>query len=687
MKRMGYVLGILFLLFIVSACDAFQNQNLEEVSEAYCRENPESDVCQGDMLEDVSNDTLLDMFDEIVRTYDKENEGTFCDDYFSVTNVAMLDQCREDYDILVPEDLGDYTLKEIVKETSLSTRDVYTITVDSEDGLKAYTFTVGFVKVEETLYLDEWAFETETLTVNTPGENDNDIDTETYQLLTGLFEAFTKVYTDNEFTDTYVCEKYFGPDMQDFCMSDRSANIENTIQFTLLNIHDTGDDTFTLEVLIEFSSTDEGDKYMMLTKIMDKDSEDSYLQISELPEGIEPPEETITLLTSLLSDFETDFNDASLSDDAFCNVYFTSEMQEVCEERSESVGDTVTFTLESAVELSGEVYLLDVLVDNTEDSGESDLVTFEVEIYYDDDDEAHMKIIDLPDDTTEEPTTPGEDTIEQITALFSDYATDYMDDTIEDATLCSMYFTDQFNAFCMQGRESDMASNITFTIKDIWMDSEGYYILTEMATDDASPMDVTLKIEIQDTEPERLIITDIIHEGYPIELFTAFEQFTGALIADFNDESMAPDIFFEKYLGTQSSVFSELRNTLVESDTDLTIEAAYINELGQYTVTLAYQLPGSSEVESFEWAFEGVMDETDTDFIYVDPTIDPVSNEEAATLFAMFLLDFADENMGTAEICEIYFGDIHCDLPRDDYDLSTLEITLNAFTYMDVAGS
>ena len=127
MKKLFYFMMVILITIGLSGCDLISQEQVEEISEQYCRDNPEADICQGDAVGVLEDEVILNVFNRILDEYNDETNTTFCDDYFSVTNIELLDSCRESREDLVPLDFENFIVLGAEKKTTLSTQNIYEI--------------------------------------------------------------------------------------------------------------------------------------------------------------------------------------------------------------------------------------------------------------------------------------------------------------------------------------------------------------------------------------------------------------------------------------------------------------------------------------------------------------------------------------------------------------------------------
>ena len=314
MKKLFLIASVMFITLGLAGCDLISPQQVEEISEQYCRDNPTAEICQGDTIDDLLDETVLNVFNTIISEYSDDDNTTFCDDYFSVTNTELLDSCRESRSGLVPDDYDGYTVKGIERQTALSTENVYEITVVSEDLLTEVVFTIGLVNVDNLMYINSWSYDTTTY-------EPQDLDVPLAEAR-AYFEEFIAAYLDDTISSYDVCSEYFSDKVSD-CIEERDKSFLTGLDVTLDGMTDEGDGLFEVEMTfsddemtvpetqfdeVNFSYDEDG--HIVMTWVHDDYTEE---WLNALDAG--------AILDSFIYDYQTTMSDADLN-----NKYFDNQM-------------------------------------------------------------------------------------------------------------------------------------------------------------------------------------------------------------------------------------------------------------------------------------------------------------------------------------------------------------------------
>ncbi|MCF7927402.1 MAG: hypothetical protein K9L74_07510 [Candidatus Izimaplasma sp.] len=146
----------IFMVFILTACDQFGIDDAVELSEEYCRDNPTSDICQADPLEAVDKTVVETTLKSFLTSFnDYDNQEQYCEDYISVTNLELLDACKEDINTILPPNLNDFEIEEITTDL-LNMKSV--VEVSTEES--TYFFDVQFTEEDGDILIAKWSYRT-----------------------------------------------------------------------------------------------------------------------------------------------------------------------------------------------------------------------------------------------------------------------------------------------------------------------------------------------------------------------------------------------------------------------------------------------------------------------------------------------------------------------------------------------
>jgi hypothetical protein len=351
MKHSILFIITLALAFFLASCDFLTPQVVDQVSEQFCRDNPQSEICVGESVGDLENDVVKDVFLTISKNYLDTTKDTFCEDYFSVTNIDLLDSCRESREQLLPEDLSDFTIDSITKELSLSTEDVYTIKVVSPNKLTIYNFEIGLTKVEGIMYIDKWSYTEETVdptTLEVPLD-----DAEAY------FTQFLSDYENPNISSETICQTYFTDYDQGECIDNRDTSLLHNEEASLTTF--TMDESYYFaEVSISDDTNSPQSQSLKVQFNYNANGEIIMTFVDDSPEnsGNTPNIEDYKIY---LNNFFYDFNNHDKTTNDFCNLFFIPEQQDSCVELYENADSDTLITFDGISEFDNH-YLIDITI-------------------------------------------------------------------------------------------------------------------------------------------------------------------------------------------------------------------------------------------------------------------------------------------------------------------------------------
>jgi len=116
MKKYIMIFALSLLVFTLSGCDLIQSDTIEKATEELCRENPDSKLCKIDSLDDIEESAVLNLFNNMLANIDTMDINEYCEQFISVTNIDLLDNCRTDITLLYPEGIKDFEVLSVVKD-------------------------------------------------------------------------------------------------------------------------------------------------------------------------------------------------------------------------------------------------------------------------------------------------------------------------------------------------------------------------------------------------------------------------------------------------------------------------------------------------------------------------------------------------------------------------------------------
>jgi len=447
MKKLFLFLTVVLVMIGLSGCDLISPTQVDEISEEYCRDNPTSEICQGDSVGDLTDQIVLNVFNTILDEYNDETNTTFCDDYFSITNTDLLDACRESREGLIPENYIGYTVAEdgVSKIPSLSTSDVYEITVISEDLLTEIVFTIGLVYVEGIMYINSWSYD-----VTTVEPQDLTVSLEDAQ---AYFQAFIDDYLDPTMSSFDLCSLYFNDRLAD-CIEERDESFGLGFDITLDAMTDQGDDVF--EVQMSFSDTETTVpeiQFELLTFIYDEDGAIvmTFLHDTQSDEWL-----TAAEALAVIQKFLEDYADSEITNPQFNDLYFDGTMDEkFFDDRDKSFLEDATLGVASVDDPTEEPleYLL-VSMTRTVD-GESDTMIISMRIRDFGGGRYYFDILFEDYDGLD---------YDDLYQFMLDLADDFQDTSLSDDYVCYLYFENESAEGCIDHRQQQLSEGVTLSL-------------------------------------------------------------------------------------------------------------------------------------------------------------------------------------------------------------------------------
>ena len=453
MKKLLMLFSVVLIGITLSGCDLIpEDVDIDQISEDFCRDNPTSEICEGDLIENLGDQAILDLFNIIVADFLDDTNENFCDDYFSVTNIELLDSCRTSRDDLLPLDFENFTVLGAEKMPTVSTQNIYEIKAASDDGLTEVVFTIGVVNVDESMYVSTWSYEiiqVDPTTLTVPQEEAQ-----------AYFEQFLLDYVDSEITDEAFCDMYF-PDDED-CEMNRYLVFDENISFVLNSTADLGDGVYNFEVSIdsdyELPSVDYVDvtfRYDSLGNI-----------VMEFDDKTGEPEDDIDFAEAemFIIALVDDFNNYDLPSDEVCGIYFEGyEIDECMLHRAEMQSQGVEIELTNFYE-DDKGYVIEFTYTIGSEVFDEEIIN--AFFYYNEEDELKVSFMD----NNSNETISLELAEEELVFLLEVFT----DSGVPTEEFCEMFFPGLDNANCFLDRESIIMYDLYFEIVEI-INLGGYF--------------------------------------------------------------------------------------------------------------------------------------------------------------------------------------------------------------------
>ncbi len=620
MKKLLLVVTTFFFAFSLSGC-FLEPDDIEEVSEKYCTENPESDICQGENVGDLEDDVVRNIFSTILEEHDNSTNDTFCETYFSITNLALLDQCREDRSGFFPNGYETFNIVEISKDLALDDEDIYKIYVTTDDITMDIVFTIYLTELDGVIYISQWDYEEETVNPETK--------TVSYEDARSHFVQFIEDYNNENIDSSTICQKYFPNDEAASCIEAREEAFNDGITYELDSFDGDGDlytagifikeDTTALETIYQnatFSYDSDGNIIMTFT-----DEEDDY---------------SISTITDFYKQLLTDFQDPTLNINDVCNYGYDP--------------DNVTDCLEGYQMMIDEGYTIE-LIDLYE---YEDHFMIELRLVYSDyvseiklegwffyiDGELKVRTVG----------TEGNEESEYL-EIIKNMISDYNDHTIDTFDFCITYFFAESIAGCMNDRDEAIYSH-TFVELDVFKaDETGLYRLSLHYYNNDSSYTKEFEVNFVVDEDNNIKMEFFNPYGENIEWNTA-QEFLDNFVIDFNSTMPTTD-FVDKYIDdTNKLIISQFRNDQINMSNFITSYYLYYdNEINQYSFEFIM-------TDNATYKFIAHFSSLDPLLVDLLPlgNLDEITHSQAFNLVTQ-MIDSIYNHMTPTDICNMYFDD------------------------------
>ncbi|AIO19416.1 Protein metal binding site [Candidatus Izimaplasma bacterium HR1] len=646
MKRFFVVMGLILFSFALAGCDLISDDVVEKATEELCRENPEHELCQADVFEQLEDDAMIDYFDELLVVLEDETNQTFCEDYFSVTNITLLDECISDRNLLIPTDIANFVAISVTKDG-----DYYTIETLNEATNEIVEFEVRIVLEDDRLRINDWTF-LEPYLAGFVIEQEH-IDS-------GL-EMFIEDFRNEMISDEDFCSMWFdGIDEDcDGVIDARRKFKAGAALSKTVNIADIGDvEDDTVEAKIEFFF----DGHVTVLKIA--------LSIT-LVEGVvtyEITEETILLrgideskIRLEIDMFIEDYSDPDITDEELCAKWYDGEDND-CDGLIKA---RVKF--KAGADLSKKVNIVD---DDDDDFGDvTAVINFEHH--------GHVTVLKIAFDVSEEDGIlrlmikeegvlvrgfNEEDIIEEI----EKFMVHFESGDIPTEQLCSMWFNAVDND-CDGIEEArrrfkagaDLAKKVNIIAPDVDDDEMIYATIEYEHNGHVNVLRMTFTV----TEEDEVILLSVrrteVEGDYRTFIETEIVSMYRMYLVDYFDSSITFEELNNMYFDNKmDSEFGRLRELDIENiivvnvlnDSELTKD-----DMGYFILSLEIVTNNGNKYE--EISLKPIRLELSR--VDLNPGVvltDYYSISEVEEYFRIFLADYLDPDSDDDTIDDVYFG-------------------------------
>lgn len=221
MKKILVLFTTFFFALTLSGCDFIDKDTIDKATEEYCRENPETDICKGESVKDIEDEIIKNIFITMRDNPTNYKQEEYCEKYISLSNISLLDQCRDDASSFFPKDYKDYEIVEVLS----SSEGVFAIKTLNSTLQKEATFRISLTIIDGVKYVSDWSY-----TIEDSSNQNNQVpllETKTY--LEKLIQDLQNSTVDSE---TY-CQNYSLFDSIEQCTLWRENRINNNLVVSL----------------------------------------------------------------------------------------------------------------------------------------------------------------------------------------------------------------------------------------------------------------------------------------------------------------------------------------------------------------------------------------------------------------------------------------------------------------------
>lgn len=625
MKKLLLTITVLFFVLGLSACDMFNTQTVDQISEQYCRDNPDSEICQGDTVGDLQEDAIINVYNTILDEYQDTTNTTFCEDYFSVTNVDLLDECRASRTGLFPTDVSDYTIESVTKKTTLSTIDLYEVVVVSPNLLTKYTFAIGLTKVEGIMYINSWSF--------TEQQIDPTTIPITIEQAQAHFEKFLIDYTNPLITSTTICDTYFFQDTDKTeCINDRTNDLAVHLSATLT--------TFVLDndhylATIELTD-DNGTTSQTLTLTFAYDTTGTLLMTFGDNDNQQQTDYTYDDYLQFTTRLFNDFFNSNRSPEEICNEYFTEDQYQFCMDGYSTKEEyNYTQTIKT-LEAFDDYYRLTI----TQTQQSQEPIDILINVWFVVNDNQLYIIMDPVDDVPDLYQTY----YDFIVNLFSDYMNSSLTDSI-----CDTYFENTSAEECKKDRSESLSTLTSIEVLKLIQNEDGQWVVSLRFNNGANTYEEDTFLHFyknQAGDLKIMIDNSSSTDPQPIEFIQQFvDQFQDSTLSS-NDIC---DFFFTS--DDAQGCINE-RDNKYDFAYTIIIEDMYPIKENVYHVVLYYTNGTDDYRQTLHIVF--TIDEIGTPSIAIIQQTETVEFEDAQAYLDQLILDFNNTSISDFDIASMY---------------------------------
>lgn len=637
MKKVLLLAITFFFALTLTGCflEPDELDDINDITSQFCIENPDSELCQEDVVGDLTEESVLNVFNTIQDNFDKEYDNaaddTFCQDYFAATNSTLFAQCESNRADLFPDDFEGYSFLSLESAPSLSTEESYVIEYLSEDNLYIYTFNLSLTVIDDNMYIKQWSYS---------NDSSNPTSLEVPIIDAKLFfEEFISDFLNTDNPSVDFCIEYFPNDIQNDCIDNRNSILSKNPIIEIGSFVEDGDN-FKVEIsqdsdetvakttfeIISFSYTDLGEIVMNM--------DTSPFDYNDILEPNITIDELKIFFTALLSDFQ----DSTQNIDDVCSEYFVASDIDLCLEGSDSVNENnITQSLVDII-VYEDHHL--ITIKNIDIDGNEEIVEVEVLFIIELD---NIKVQFLSDIIN---TGPEYELISSLVAHFNDLS-------VTPSTFCPIYFSTEDSPGCIEHITTLREGGYTAEIGFFDMLEENLYIVEFIYTVGNSEIfeEQVVKFYL-DVNGDMLIEFD----DYIDENIQTYQNLFTQFILDSENEEISNTEVCNMYF--EENDYTYCMSVLINMDSDgISQEIMSVYPYEDYYI-IEIMLT-DSEMNSFETSLDVIfLTNSENEDIKIHVKLDD-ENQQSYRIISYLTRDFNNLLIDTSDLCNTYFEDEH----------------------------
>lgn len=155
MKKIVMFIGLFVAVLTLSGCDFLSDDLQDQISEELCKNDPDNELCDLDALQDLEDQVVTNFVEEFQMKVQDGTLAEVCEEFISPSNPNLLEQCRNDELVILPEGVTTFTSSSVTEDGN-----TYSIKGEEEmDGKELYVKVV-IVEVEGVFYIEDYSYMT-----------------------------------------------------------------------------------------------------------------------------------------------------------------------------------------------------------------------------------------------------------------------------------------------------------------------------------------------------------------------------------------------------------------------------------------------------------------------------------------------------------------------------------------------